>query len=413
MRLLHRGRRCTARWTSSPGDPIAVDIDDYHRYRRRIRRARLRCGRPAGRALVAGAAGLAGAGHRQRLLVQRRRKEPALSACAASAVPRGGAPRRHPGGAGYRRPTTRFGKVPPITDMAVAAMRFFASEPVYHPERPACRRAMRDGPRTARGAQRRRNAPTCATPPHWPVPAWCWAATWGAPIRSPSCPTATPFSRTCALRQRGGAHRAWLIAVDVAPVEPLPGLRASDGPCLCRRADARRGRAHPGVDAAAHPSVPGRHNRFAALLPDTPTTWIDAAQMDALVQRLRRPFDCLGIPLTIQPGIGLLNMDVSEVDGGDPLRLVMSASHAAQHSVRGWSIYERSQDERHRQEFFLVTELAAALTDAHRAGPALPAAGRPGQRPLRGGGGAGALAAPHHGHHSAGALHPRWPNRPG
>jgi EAL domain-containing protein (putative c-di-GMP-specific phosphodiesterase class I) len=41
----------------------------------------------------------------------------------------------------------------------------------------------------------------------------------------------------------------------------------------------------------------------------------------------------------------------------------MSASHAAQHSPRGWALYERSQDERHRQEFFLVTELAAALTE--------------------------------------------------
>jgi EAL domain-containing protein (putative c-di-GMP-specific phosphodiesterase class I) len=97
-------------------------------------------------------------------------------------------------------------------------------------------------------------------------------------------------------------------------------------------------------------------------LPDSPDG-IHPAKMDELVRQLRRPFNCLDIPLTIQPGIGLLDMDVNELDGGDPLRLVMSASHAAQNSLRGWALYERSQDERQRQEFFLVTELAAALAD--------------------------------------------------
>jgi EAL domain-containing protein (putative c-di-GMP-specific phosphodiesterase class I) len=41
----------------------------------------------------------------------------------------------------------------------------------------------------------------------------------------------------------------------------------------------------------------------------------------------------------------------------------MNASHAAQHHARGWAVYDRQQDELHQQEFFLVTELAAALTE--------------------------------------------------
>ena len=80
--------------------------------------------------------------------------------------------------------------------------------------------------------------------------------------------------------------------------------------------------------------------------------------------RLGSPwFDCLGIPLTLRPGVGLLQVDASEMRGGDPLRRVMSASHAAQSSAPGWAMYEKAQDEWHRQEFFLVTELAAALTE--------------------------------------------------
>jgi EAL domain-containing protein (putative c-di-GMP-specific phosphodiesterase class I) len=85
--------------------------------------------------------------------------------------------------------------------------------------------------------------------------------------------------------------------------------------------------------------------------------------LDALVMRLRQPLDCNDIPLTARPGVGLLRVDAGELRDGDPLRRVMSASHAAQHSASGWALYEQRQDERHRQQFFLVTELAAALTE--------------------------------------------------
>lgn len=106
--------------------------------------------------------------------------------------------------------------------------------------------------------------------------------------------------------------------------------------------------------------------RFALLLPDQ-QTFDDPASMDRLVMQLREPFDCQGIPLTIQPGIGLLEMPASKVSTGDALRLVMSASHAAQQTVCGWSRYEQTQDELHQQEFFLLTELSEALSNPESA----------------------------------------------
>lgn len=102
--------------------------------------------------------------------------------------------------------------------------------------------------------------------------------------------------------------------------------------------------------------------RFALLLPDM-RAFDDAASFDRMVASLREPFDCQGIPLTIQPGVGLLEMPASRLATGDALRLVMSASHTAQQSVLGWSHYEQAQDERHQEEFFLLTELSEALNN--------------------------------------------------
>jgi predicted signal transduction protein with EAL and GGDEF domain len=102
--------------------------------------------------------------------------------------------------------------------------------------------------------------------------------------------------------------------------------------------------------------------RFALLLPDSLTS-VAPASLDRLVASLREPFDCQGIPLSIQPGIGLLEMPASKVSTGDALRLVMSASYSAQRNVLGWSRYEQAQDELHQQEFFLLTELSEALNN--------------------------------------------------
>jgi len=160
----------------------------------------------------------------------------------------------------------------------------------------------------------------------------------------------------------GGADNAWLTAIEVAPVERFNAFIRAMGHAYAdelMRAVAAR------VQAWLAPNMRLYQvgvTRFAVLLTDT-HAHINTDRLDDLVALLRRPFDCLGIPLTLQPGVGLLKVGANELRGGDPLRLVMSASHAAQGSVRGWVVYEREQDERHRQEFFLVTELAAALTE--------------------------------------------------
>jgi len=159
-----------------------------------------------------------------------------------------------------------------------------------------------------------------------------------------------------------GPPLAWVIAIDVAPVQRFNAFIRAMGHAYAdelMRAVAQRTLAWIPPDTRLYQVGA---TRFAAVLPDRHVE-ADTTRLDELVARLREPFDCLGIPLTIQPGVGLLKIGESELRGGDPLRLVMNASYAAQHSVRGWAVYDRHQDELHRQEFFLVTELAAALTD--------------------------------------------------
>ncbi|WP_243040056.1 putative bifunctional diguanylate cyclase/phosphodiesterase [Dyella sedimenti] len=159
-----------------------------------------------------------------------------------------------------------------------------------------------------------------------------------------------------------GAPHAWVIAIDVAPVQRFNAFIRAMGHAYAdelMRAVASRTMAWIPADTRLYQVGA---TRFAAVLPDRHVIE-DSSRLDDLVARLRQPFDCLGIPLTIQPGVGLLKINERELRGGDPLRLVMNASHAAQHSVRGWAVYDRQQDEQQRQEFFLVTELAAALTD--------------------------------------------------
>jgi EAL domain-containing protein (putative c-di-GMP-specific phosphodiesterase class I)/GGDEF domain-containing protein len=155
---------------------------------------------------------------------------------------------------------------------------------------------------------------------------------------------------------------AWVIAIDVAPVQRFNAfIRAMGHSYADELIRLVAQRTQSWMPADVHLYQVGV-TRFAALLPDRDML-IDPVRLDELVALLRRPFDCQGIPLTIQPGVGLLKIQASELRGGDPLRLVMSASHAAQSSARGWAVYDHAHDEQQRQEFFLVTELAAALAD--------------------------------------------------
>ncbi|WP_233523412.1 putative bifunctional diguanylate cyclase/phosphodiesterase [Dyella solisilvae] len=159
-----------------------------------------------------------------------------------------------------------------------------------------------------------------------------------------------------------GAPHAWVIAIDVAPVQRFNAfIRAMGHAYADELLRAVANRALAWIPPGTHLYQVGA-TRFAAVLPAQHL--IDETdRLDDLVAQLRRPFDCLGIPLTIQPGVGLLQIDERQLRGGDPLRLVMNASHAAQRSIRGWAVYDHRQDDQQRQDFFLVTELAAALTE--------------------------------------------------
>jgi len=255
----------------------------------------------------------------------------------------------------------RFGGVPLLSDLRTASMRFFASEPVYTLSGQhvgalcVMDYAPRDGLTDKEHDDLRDAAELAGT-------GLVLGSYLGRTDPVTQLPHRNAFFEDLRARQRGGAHRAWLLAIDVAPVSRFNAFIRAMGHAyadeLMRDVAAR---IQVWMPEHTHLYQVGIH-RFAAVLPDASHA-VDGAQMDELVHRLRQPFDCLGIPLTIQPGLGLLCMEVGELDGGDPLRLVMSATHAAQESVRGWSVYEPAHDEQHRQEFFLVTELAAALNE--------------------------------------------------
>lgn len=152
----------------------------------------------------------------------------------------------------------------------------------------------------------------------------------------------------------------WLVAVEVAPVTRYQAFVRAMGytyaDALLRAAAAR---IHEWMrdDMQLYQVAP---TRLAVLMVGAEPA---EGELDALVARLRKPIDCLGIPLTLQPGVGLLQIRADELRGGDPLRRVMSSSNQALGTARGWARYDASRDERQRQEFFLVTELAAALTE--------------------------------------------------
>ena len=100
--------------------------------------------------------------------------------------------------------------------------------------------------------------------------------------------------------------------------------------------------------------------RFAVLMPRLA---IDsrAALFDPLIARLREPVDCLGIPLMLQPSIGVIDLPAIGLSGDDVLRSALTAAHSAHRELRGWTTYHPEEDAHQQQDFFLVTELATAL----------------------------------------------------
>ncbi len=254
-----------------------------------------------------------------------------------------------------------FGSTPPLDDETPPSVRFFASEPVFTLD------GQLIGALCVMGRDARAELDEAGRTALRDAAALAGA---GVVLRSyigrtdpvTGLPHRNAFFEDLRARQHNGDRLAALVAIELAPVERFNAFVRAMGHAyaeeLVRVVADRVGRWMPPDTHLYQVGV----TRFAAVLPGT-SGRISSERLDELVARLRQPFDCLGIPLTIQPGVGLLDMDIRELDGGDPLRLVMSASHAAQRSVRGWARYERSQDDEHRREFFLVTELAAALSE--------------------------------------------------
>ncbi|MGN2248704.1 putative bifunctional diguanylate cyclase/phosphodiesterase [Frateuria sp. GZRe14] len=255
----------------------------------------------------------------------------------------------------------RYRDTPPLTGPSPASLRFFACEPVFtlSGRHVGALCVMDHAPRSGldeAGLAALRDAARLAGA------GVVLGSYLGRTDPVTQLPHRSAFFEDLRNRHKNGVQRAWLIAIEVAPVERFNAFVRAMG--FAYADELMRA-----VAARVQDWMPARTNlfqvgvtRFAAVLPDGDQP-LETSQLDALVARLRTPFNCLDIPLTLQPGVGLLDLDVRQLDGADPLRQVMSASYAAQRSPRGWALYERSQDERHRQEFFLVTELAAALTE--------------------------------------------------
>lgn len=255
----------------------------------------------------------------------------------------------------------RFHPAPPIVHPTSAPVRFFASEPVLTltGQQVGALCVMDHAPRSALAEHERSALRDAAA-----------LAGAGVVLRGylgrtdpvTQLPHRSAFFEDLRAHLRDDTDHAWLVAIEVAPVARFNAFVRAMGHAyadeLMRVVAAR----------VLQWMTPDMHlyqvgvMRLAIVLPQAhgePT----ATRLDELVARLRHPFDCLDIPLTLRPGIGVLRVDARELHGGDPLRRVMSASHAAQYNVPGWARYEQTQDEHHRQQFFLVTELAAALTE--------------------------------------------------
>lgn len=175
-------------------------------------------------------------------------------------------------------------------------------------------------------------------------------------------PHRNAFFEDLRIRLREDTDHVWLVAIEVAPVARFNAFVRAMGHAYSDeliRLVASRVRAWMAPDMNLYQVGTTR----LAIVSPAALGEPDAARLDELVAQMRHPFDCLSIPLTVRPGIGVLRVDSSELRGGDPLRRAMSASHAAQRNALGWARYEHAQDEHHRQQFFLVTELAAALTE--------------------------------------------------
>ena len=82
---------------------------------------------------------------------------------------------------------------------------------------------------------------------------------------------------------------------------------------------------------------------------------------EALHSRLRQAISCRGIPIPINPTIGMSPFTLGESTPADVLRTAMSAAQDAREAESASGIYCQSRDETHRRSFTLLADLREAL----------------------------------------------------
>ena len=79
-----------------------------------------------------------------------------------------------------------------------------------------------------------------------------------------------------------------------------------------------------------------------------------------LVEAFDKPFYCQGIPVLPQLGVGVLQLDASDVPD-DWMRLIVCAADEARTSGRGWAYYEDGMDAAQQRATRLLNDLAGAV----------------------------------------------------
>lgn len=100
--------------------------------------------------------------------------------------------------------------------------------------------------------------------------------------------------------------------------------------------------------------------RFAFLCPAQVNFDIEDL-LDRIVSEFQSPLECLGIPIQMQAGLGVLALIPGESEGQDWLRLVASSSDEARERGIGWMRYQPLQDFAQQRAFSLLQALSEAI----------------------------------------------------
>jgi EAL domain-containing protein (putative c-di-GMP-specific phosphodiesterase class I) len=81
-----------------------------------------------------------------------------------------------------------------------------------------------------------------------------------------------------------------------------------------------------------------------------------------IVERLREPVGCAGIPVTPDPAVGVYTFDAAEVAPRDVLRRCLGAVDDARESGRTIAVYSEDRDRAHARRFKLLNDIGLSLS---------------------------------------------------